>query len=119
MTPSIPRSEYPRPQFVRKDWLCLNGQWEFEIDHGNSGLERGVQKRALKDSILVPFCPESTLSGIGNTDFLNAVWYRKEVEIPGDWADKRILLHFGAVDYDTTVWVNGKEVYRHRGAFTP
>jgi hypothetical protein len=71
---SIPRSEYPRPQMVRKDWLCLNGTWQFEIDAGDSGLERGLKDRELKQSITVPFCPESKLSGIGNTDFLNAVW---------------------------------------------
>jgi len=93
--------------------------WEFEIDQGDSGLERGLLERRLKGKITVPFCPESALSGIGNTDFLNAVWYRREVEIPGTWAGKRVLLHFGAVDYDATVWVNGTEVYRHRGGFTP
>src|SRR5690606_31007722 len=69
--------------------------------------------------ILVPFCPESTLSGIGNTDFLNAVWYRRAVEIPGAWKGRKVLLHFQAVDYDATVWVNGVEVGRHRGGFSP
>ena len=56
---SIPRSEYPRPQFVRSDWLCLNGEWEFEIDPGDSGLERGLLERQLEGKITVPFCPES------------------------------------------------------------
>ena len=65
----IPRNEYPRPQFVRKDWLCLNGEWQFEIDQADSGLERGLKERELKDKIMVPFCPESPLSGIGNTDY--------------------------------------------------
>lgn len=116
---NIPRPEYPRPQYARPDWLCLNGEWQFEIDRGDSGLGRGVLKRELVDRILVPFCPESELSGIGNTDFLDAVWYRRTVEIPGEWGDKRILLHFQAVDYDATVWVNGIEVGRHRGGFTP
>lgn len=116
---SIPRSEYPRPQMVRADWLCLNGPWQFEIDHGDSGVERGVRERDLEQSITVPFCPESTLSGIGNTDFLNAVWYRRAVEVPAAWAGKRVLLHFQAVDYDATVWVNGVEVARHRGGFAP
>ena len=107
----IPRSEYPRPQFERKDWLCLNGQWEFEIDPGDSGLERGILKRPLKDKIIVPFCPESKLSGIGNTDFLNAVWYRRTVTIPKDWEGRKVLLHFQGVDYETTVWVNDVEVF--------
>lgn len=116
---NIPRPEYPRPQFVRTDWLCLNGEWQFEIDSADSGIERGLKDRPLAGKITVPFCPESPLSGVGNTDFLNAVWYRRTVAIPSEWAGKRILLHFGAVDYDTTVWVNGEEVARHRGGFTP
>jgi beta-galactosidase/beta-glucuronidase len=115
----IPRSEYPRPQFVRREWLCLNGEWQFEADCGDSGLERGLRDRELTGKILVPFCPESELSGIGNVDFMHSVWYRRTVEIPANWAGQRVLLHFQAVDYDTTVWVNGKEVARHRGGFTP
>jgi len=115
----IPRPEYPRPQFVRSDWLCLNGEWEFEIDQGDSGLERGLLRRPLTGSITVPFCPESRLSGVENNDFLEAVWYRREVETPSSWAGRRILLHFQAVDYDATVWVNGQEVGRHRGGFSP
>jgi beta-galactosidase/beta-glucuronidase len=117
--PAIPRAEYPRPQFVRSDWLCLNGHWQFEIDQADSGLERGLLTRDLNDTILVPFCPESSLSGVENRDYLNAVWYRRTVTIPQDWGDRRILLHFQAVDYDTTVWVNAVEVRRHRGGFTP
>ena len=116
---SIPRPEYPRPQFVRTDWLCLNGEWEFEIDQGDSGLERGLLGRPLAGSITVPFCPESRLSGVENDDFLEAVWYRRVVEIPGKWKGRRVLLHFQAVDYDATVWVNGHEVGRHRGGFSP
>jgi beta-galactosidase/beta-glucuronidase len=118
-TDQIPRSEYPRPQFVRDRWLCLNGPWQFEIDQGDSGLERGLVQRELSGRIVVPFCPESELSGVSNRDFLNAVWYRRSVRIPAEWKDQRILLHFQAVDYDATVWVNGVEVGRHRGGFTP
>lgn len=116
---SIPRSEYPRPQFVRKDWLCLNGEWSFEIDHGDSGLSRGLLKTELRERITVPFCPESTLSGIGYTDFMDCVWYKRKVAIPKDWAGRNVLLHFQACDYDTTVWINETEVVRHRGGFTP
>lgn len=116
---SIPRPEYPRPQFVRDDWLCLNGEWEFEIDQGDSGEERGLRDRPLAGRITVPFCPESALSGVGRTDFLRAVWYRRTVEIPAAWAGREVLLHFQAVDYDATVWINGQEAARHRGGFTP
>jgi beta-galactosidase/beta-glucuronidase len=115
----VPRPEYPRPQFVRSDWLCLNGEWQFEIDAGDSGLERGLLQRELGDRITVPFCPESSLSGIGCTDFMNAVWYRRQVTIPEAWNGQRVLLHFQAVDYDATVWANGVEIGRHRGGFSP
>ncbi len=116
---SMPRLEYPRPQFVRADWLCLNGEWQFEIDSGDSGLERGLSRRELQQRIIVPFCPESPLSGIGNTDFMHAVWYRRTVTLPAEWAGRRVLLHLQAVDYDATVWINGREAARHRGGFTP
>ncbi|EPD63777.1 glycoside hydrolase family 2 protein [Streptomyces sp. HGB0020] len=115
----IPRPEYPRPGFVREDWLNLNGPWQFARDPGDSGLERGLVDAELPERILVPFCPESELSGIGDTDFHHAVWYRRTVRIPGTWAGRRAVLHFGAVDHDATVWVNGREVVRHSGGFTP
>jgi len=116
----IPRPEYPRPQFVRKDWLNLNGVWEFELDSGKSGLQRELMKAdKFSREIIVPFCPESELSGIGIKDFMPAVWYRRTVEIPADWAGKRVILHFGAVDYDTRVWVNGELAGTHRGGYTP
>lgn len=114
-----PRPEYPRPQFVRDAWLNLNGEWQFETDRGDTGLERGLRERDLTDRIVVPFAPESELSGIGETDFLEAVWYRRTVTVPAEWTDSRVLLHFGAVDHDATVWADGVEVARHRGGFTP
>src|SRR5690625_6025784 len=109
MPETCPRPEYPRPQMVRSEWLNLNGRWQFEIDQGDSGLERGLLERELTGEILVPFAPESQASGVENTDFLQAVWYRREVEIPAAWAGQRVLVHFGAVDHDATVWVNGIE----------
>ncbi|MBA8794972.1 beta-galactosidase/beta-glucuronidase [Friedmanniella endophytica] len=119
MAPSTqPRPEHPRPQFVRTDWLNLNGTWQFETDRGDSGLERGLRTRELAGEITVPFCPESELSGVADVDFHEAVWYRRTIEVPADWAGRRVLLHFAAVDHDATVWVNDVEVVRHRGGFT-
>ena len=115
---TIPRPEYPRPQFVREDWLCLNGPWQFEIDQADSGIDRGLLDRELEREIVVPFPPESEASGIGCCDLLSAVWYRREVDIPADWAGRKVLLHFQAVGTDATVWVNGQEVVRHRGCWT-
>lgn len=115
----IPRPEYPRPQMVRDNWINLNGWWEFEIDNGNSGKERKFYKREKLDGkILVPFCPESKLSGVEYKDFMPAVWYRREFTVPEDWLEQRVILHFGAVDYDAEVWVNGKSVGTHRGGYT-
>ncbi len=117
---SIPRNEYPRPQLVRNEWLCLNGEWEFLIDNEVVGLEKGFAKGGdFPLTINVPFCPESKLSGIGNTDFMNAVWYRKKLTVPAEWKGKRIILHIGAADFETHVFVGGKEVGSHIGGYTP
>ena len=114
---SVPRPEHPRPQLHRPTWLNLNGLWGFEIDRSDTGIERGLLERELAEEITVPFAPESKLSGIEDTDFLEAVWYRREVTIPSDWEGLRPVLRFGAVDHDATVWANGEEVARHRGGF--
>ncbi|HUR01695.1 MAG TPA: glycoside hydrolase family 2 TIM barrel-domain containing protein [Nonomuraea sp.] len=119
MPSAIPRPEHPRPSLMRTDWLNLNGGWQFEIDAGDSGLERGLLERELSGRITVPFAPETELSGVANVDFMEAVWYRRTVRVPGAWSGRTVLLHFGAVDHDATVWVNGREVVRHRGGFTP
>ncbi|GAA4139352.1 glycoside hydrolase family 2 [Leifsonia shinshuensis] len=111
---AVPRPEYPRPQFVRDRWLNLNGVWSF----GFGGDQAAPSRWELDRDILVPFAPESERSGIGDTGFHPAVRYQRTVELPADWAGDRILLHFGAVDFDTTVWVGDVEVGRHRGGFT-
>lgn len=116
----IPRPEHPRPDFERKAWQNLNGEWEFEIDNPKSGLEKGWNTgRKFSRRIIVPFCPESKLSGVGETDFMNAVWYRRTFQVDKALKGQGLLLHFGAVDYDARVWVNGQEVVRHRGGYTP
>ncbi|MGP9538677.1 glycoside hydrolase family 2 protein [Brachybacterium sp. AOP43-C2-M15] len=115
----VPRPEHPRPRLQRAAWLSLNGTWQFEIDQGDSGRDRGLLERDLAGSITVPFAPETEASGVGNRDFLQAVWYRRTVTVPADWAGLRPILRFEAVDQDATVWANGVEVARHRGGFTP
>jgi beta-galactosidase/beta-glucuronidase len=115
----MPRPEYPRPQFEREQWLCLNGVWGFEIDAGDTGVQRKLIEKELSHQIVVPFCPEAPLSGVHHVDQMNVVWYRKTVTIPSEWAGKKVMLNFGAVDYDATVYINEKEAYRHRGGFSP
>ena len=113
---TIPRPEHPNPQFERENWVNLNGEWEFELDRGVSGRDRKFYEREHLDSkIIVPFCPESVLSGIGNTDYLNCVWYLKRVKIKK--CNKRVILHFGAVDYESYVYINHKEVYHNIGGY--
>lgn len=115
---NIPRPEYPRPQMIREKWMNLNGVWEFEIDHSKSGRARKLFEAAnLNTSIIVPFCPESKLSGLEHKDFMDAVWYRKDFQLPEGWQEGRVLLHFGAVDYNTEVWVNGSSVGTHTGGY--
>ncbi len=117
---NIPRPEYPRPQLVREPWVNLNGKWEFEIDNAMVGFAKKYYEREhLDGEITVPFCPESVLSGIGNVDYMNCVWYKRELDIPADWKGKTVLVHFGAVDYFARVWVNGRFVGEHRGGYTP
>lgn len=117
MCNSIPRPEYPRPQFVRDSFINLNGQWEFEFDFGNSGKERKMfaDDAAYSKEITVPFCPESELSGINYKDFMHSVWYRRKVNLTK--GEGRTLLHLEACDYVTTVWVNGVEFPKHTGGY--
>ncbi len=113
------REEHPNPMRLREDWISLNGEWQFEIDNSEVGLDkRFFERESLDGKIIVPFCPESRLSGVGNTDFMNAVWYRREFEVPESFFGKRIILHFGAVDYEAKVFINGKEAGGHKGGYT-
>jgi hypothetical protein len=110
---SHPLPEYPRPQLVRKNWLNLNGQWEF------AGAEAGAQPvfgKKLGERITVPFPVESQLSGIERRE--DHMFYRKLVGVPKAWNGQRIKLNFGAVDYQAKVWVNGKLVAEHTGGYT-
>ena len=119
MSNQIPRPEHPQPQMERKNWQNLNGEWEFAFDFGRSGLDRKFQEREHLDrTILVPFCPESDLSGVGSKDFIPAVWYLRTLDVTAEQMKGRILLHFGAVDYQCTVFVNGAKAGEHKGGYT-
>lgn len=116
---AIPRPEHPRPDFERGAWMNLNGEWEFEIDEKGDGEARGLTTgHALPRRIVVPFCPESKLSGIGHTGFMKDVWYRRMFEPTPDMRGRRILLHFGAVDWHARVWLNGTFVGEHKGGYS-
>lgn len=99
-----PRNEYPRPQFVRENWMCLNGAWDFSFDTD-----------CFDRTIMVPFAYQTRLSGLHCREAHNTVWYRTTFTLPAAMQGKNILLHFGAVDYTCTVWVNGTHITRHEG----
>ncbi|MBT3273922.1 MAG: beta-glucuronidase [Spirochaetales bacterium] len=117
----IPRPEHPRPQFKRDDWLNLNGDWTYKIEprqpyHLTTGaLEVKDDVQGFKDTITVPFAPESPLSGIGDKEFITTLWYHRTIEIPGNWSSKAILLHFGAVFYQAEIYIDGAYAGRHVG----
>jgi hypothetical protein len=104
--------EYPRPQMVRKDWMNLNGLWEFAIAGQKDAAPVG---KKLAGQILVPFPVESALSGVMKP--AQRVWYRRTFDVKKEWAGKRLLLHFGAVNWEATVSLNGKQLTRHRGGY--
>ncbi len=105
--------EYPRPQMVRKDWQNLNGLWQYAITASNAPLPANFDGQ-----ILVPFPVESALSGVMKRVFeTNRLWYRRSFIIQPGWRGRHILLHFGAVDWEATVWVNGRELGSHRGGY--
>lgn len=120
-TERIPRPEFPRPQFDRGEssWINLNGTWAYQTDRGLSGEAQGYHLITAEyaETITVPFCRESELSGIGDKDFCEGVWYRKSVTLPPDWAGMRTLLHIGACDYTTKVWVNNQYIGSHIGGY--
>jgi beta-galactosidase/beta-glucuronidase len=100
-----PRPEYPRPRLRRREWINLNGAWRFGFDQPN-----------FDDTIVVPFAYQSELSGIGRHDLHDTVWYKRRFQAP---TAHRVVLHFGAVDYRATVWVNDVELAHHEGGHTP
>ncbi len=114
------RTEYPRPQMRRDDWLPLNGTWEFEFDDADTGRERRLETGTtpLAGHIVVPFCYQWEASGIGDERDHPVVWYRRTFRTEGR-GTRRALLCFNGCDYETDVWINGAHVAFHRGAYTP
>ncbi|MAS33856.1 MAG: glycoside hydrolase family 2 [Anaerolineaceae bacterium] len=112
VTPENVHPEYPRPQMVRSDWINLNGLWQYAITDMDAS-----QPDNYDGDILVPFPIESHLSGVQQRVGDQALWYHHTIDLPADWADQRVLLHFGAVDWETQVWVNGTAVGDHRGGY--
>lgn len=113
---AIPRAEYPRPQFERNAWINLNGEWTYSFDFGGSGLEREwFKSTGFDQKIIVPFCPESKLSGVEYKDFINHMWYHRTISIPQNWANKQVLLNFGAVYYKSEIYIDGVFAARHFG----
>jgi len=113
---SIPRPEHPKPQFCRKEWINLNGTWTFAFDFGKSGMDRKLfSSDGFDREITIPFCPESKLSGVQHTDFIEAMWYHRTMDIPEQWTGKRILLHFGGVDYESELFIDGQSAGIHYG----
>src|SRR3954469_17091977 len=123
MRPStdIPRPEYPRPQFVRAEWMNLNGEWEFAFDGEKRGRQLGWHYGLpLEGRITVPYPYQSELSGVNDRSVYEVVWYARSFEVPEEGRRGRdLLLHFGAVDYSSTLWVNGHEVGHNQGGHVP
>jgi hypothetical protein len=109
-------TDYPRPQLRRRQWKSLNGRWEFAFDHG--GVKTDPDQVTFDREILVPFAPETSASGIHDTGYFKCVWYRRTIKLARQ-PNRRLFLHFGAVDYEATVWVNGEKVATHEGGYTP
>lgn len=114
------RPEYPRPQFVRDSWQSLNGSWSFAFDDRKIGLKQKwyLGKETFPMEITVPFSYQSGLSSIEDKSNHERVWYQRTVSIPEEYSNKRAVLHFGAVDYECQVWVNGQRAGSHRGGFS-
>ena len=115
VNPDCPLPEYPRPQLVRDAWMNLNGLWDYAIEAINT-----PQPEQYQGQILVPFPVESSLSGVEKALQPDQhLWYRRSFSIPDEWKNQRVLLHFGAVDWQTQVWCNGQPIGTHQGGYDP
>jgi beta-galactosidase/beta-glucuronidase len=108
---------YPRPQLERAEWFSLDGEWEFALDREAKCRLPDEPQWAMR--IRVPFTPEAPASGVGDTSFYRVCWYRRQFDSPRLGPGELLILHFCAVDYVATVWVNGQIVAEHEGGYTP
>ncbi|MCF0184958.1 MAG: beta-glucuronidase [Bacteroidaceae bacterium] len=116
----IPRPEYPRPQMERSEWINLNGEWTYQLDPLGTGSERRFhESTGFGDKINVPFAPESPLSGVSHAEFIPSIWYQRNITIPSSWDGLDVVLNFGAVYYESEVFVDGQFVGRHFGGSDP
>ncbi len=117
---SIPRPEYPRSDFQRNEWLNLNGEWQFDFDDMDMGEANDwYRDKDFSQRITVPFCYQSEMSGIFDKGMHEIMWYKRAFSVPDDFNGKRILLNFGAVDYEAKVWINGEFIDSHKGGYVP
>ena len=117
MDRKIPRPEHPKPQFKRSDWQNLNGAWNFAFDDQNLGeKDKWHKKEELEEKIIVPFSFETKASGIADRSEHNFIWYQRKFRVEVD-SEKKIILNFGAVDYKTKVWINGRFAGSHSGGY--
>ncbi|HET7625821.1 MAG TPA: glycoside hydrolase family 2 TIM barrel-domain containing protein [Verrucomicrobiae bacterium] len=113
VSPTNAHPEYPRPQLVRDEWLNLNGLWDYAVTSSNA-----TSAEKFDGKILVPFPIESALSGVMKSfDENSTLWYHRTFAVPDSWRNRRVRLHFGAVDWSARVFVNGKFIGRHRGGY--
>ena len=120
METTMRRSAHPRPDRVRQNWRMLNGAWQFRFDRNNEGKkQRWYENPCFDLTIQVPFAYQAELSGIGEKEHCDTVWYAREIAVPETMRAQRILLHFGAVDYQADVWLDGQYLGGHTGGYTP
>jgi hypothetical protein len=121
MTEQIPKPEHPRPDFQRDNWLNLNGKWAFDFDPDSVGENEKWYSKGSHDyskHIIVPFPWESELSEVNDTGYKGTAWYQRTISVPEDWSNKRVILKFGAVDWEAKVWVNDNFVGQHEGGYS-